>query len=357
MRSLTNVLVTGGAGFIGANFIRFLLDRPEFTGRVVNLDRLTYAGNLENLKDVDSAHGGTRYFFVKADVCDYDRLKGVFAAYGIDTVVHFAAESHVDRSIHGPKDFIQTNIVGTFSLLEAARGSWGRRDDVLFHHVSTDEVFGSLGASGSFTESTAYDPKSPYAASKAAADHLVRAIHHTYGLPATISNCSNNYGPYQFPEKLIPLAILNLLDGRQVPVYGDGKNVRDWLHVDDHARAIWLILREGKAGRTYAIGGGNEWENLRLVNTLCEKVAVQTGRPEDALKGLITFVKDRPGHDRRYAIDASRIRNELGWRSEIDFSTGLDLTVHWYREHADWVGRVRSGEYRAWVAKHYGESS
>jgi dTDP-glucose 4,6-dehydratase len=354
MRSLKNVLVTGGAGFIGSNFIRFLFGRPDFAGRVVNLDKLTYAGNLENLADVEAALGGRRYFFEKADVCDYDRVEAVFAAYDIDTVVHFAAESHVDRSIYGPKDFIQTNIVGTFSVLEAARARWGTRDDVVFHHVSTDEVFGSLGESGCFTEATAYDPKSPYAASKASADHIVRALHHTYGVPVTLSNCSNNFGPYHFPEKLIPLAILNLLEGRPVPVYGDGRNVRDWLFVDDHARAIWMILRGGKAGRTYAIGGGNEWENLRLVNALCEKVAVQTGRPKDALKGLVTFVKDRPGHDRRYAIDAGRIRDELGWRSETDFSSGLDLTVRWYREHPEWVRRIRSGEYRAWVAKHYG---
>lgn len=354
MRVPTNVLVTGGAGFIGSNFIRFLMDRPDFSGRVVNLDKLTYAGNLENLEDVAAAFSGKRYFLEQVDICDFDRVRGVFDAYDIDTVVHFAAESHVDRSIFGPKDFIQTNVVGTFTLLEAARARWGERDDVLFHHVSTDEVFGSLGEEGAFAESSAYDPRSPYAASKASSDHIVRSMHHTFGVPVTISTCSNNYGPYQFPEKLIPLAILNLLEGVPVPVYGDGGNVRDWIFVDDHARAIWLILRVGKTGRTYAVGGENEWENLRLVKELCGRVALQTGRPGDALDGLVTFVKDRPGHDRRYAIDCSRIRNELGWRSEMDFSAGLDLTIRWYRDHGDWVRRVRSGEYRFGLHKQFG---
>jgi dTDP-glucose 4,6-dehydratase len=357
MRSLTNVLVTGGAGFIGSNFIRFLLGRPEFSGRIVNVDTLTYAGNLENLRDVEASFADKRYFFEKADICDFDRMKQIYAAYDVDTVVHFAAETHVDRSIYGPKDFIQTNIMGTFSLLEAARGKWENRNDVIFHHVSTDEVFGSLGESGFFSETTPYDPKSPYSASKASSDHIVRALHHTYGLPVTISNCSNNYGPYQFPEKLIPLAILNLLDGKPVPVYGDGKNVRDWLFVDDHARAIWTILRKGESGRTYTVGGGNEWENLRLVNQLCEKVAVQMGKPKDSLTRLITLVKDRPGHDRRYAIDCSRIMSELGWRNETDFPTGLDLTIRWYRDHPDWVRRVRTGDYRSWMEKNYGATT
>jgi len=352
------ILVTGGAGFIGSNFIRLLLGEGN-RGRypVVNLDKLTYAGNLENLA---SLRDDPRHIFVRGDIGDAELVGRLLQQHRPRAVVNFAAESHVDRSIHGPEDFIQTNIVGTFHLLEAVRAYWsGLADEektgFRFLHVSTDEVYGSLAKDDpAFSETHRYEPNSPYSASKAASDHLVRAYHHTYGLPALTTNCSNNYGPYHFPEKLIPLAILNLLEGRPVPVYGDGRNVRDWLFVDDHARAIWRILRDGTAGRTYAVGGGNEWENLRLVNELCEKVAVQTGRPKDALKGLITFVKDRPGHDRRYAIDAGRIRDELGWRSETDFSSGLDLTVRWYREHPEWVRRIRTGEYRAWVEKHYG---
>jgi dTDP-glucose 4,6-dehydratase len=354
MRGLRNVLVTGGSGFIGSNFIRFLLARPDFQGVVVNVDRLTYAGNPENLAEIQASFGGRRYFFEQADIRDRERMRAVFAARGIDTVVHFAAESHVDRSILGPEDFILTNIVGTFRLLEAAREAWAGRDDVVFHHVSTDEVFGSLGETGAFDEATPYDPRSPYSASKAGSDHLVRAAHHTYGLPVTISNCSNNYGPRQFPEKLIPLAILNLLEGNPVPVYGDGRNVRDWLYVDEHARAIWLILNEGRPGRTYAIGGDEQRENIALVKLLCERVALQTGRSRDSLEKLIAFVKDRPGHDRRYAIDSGRIRAELGWRNQTDLTAGLDATIRWYREHPGWVQRVRSGEYRAWLETQYG---
>lgn len=354
MRRLRNVLVTGGSGFIGSNFIRFLLGDPDFTGIVVNVDRLTYAGNPDNLADIEASLGGGRYFFERADIRDFDRMRAVFTARDIDTVVHFAAESHVDRSILGPGDFVQTNIVGTFHLLEAAREAWGGRDDVEFHHVSTDEVFGSLGEAGAFNESTPYDPRSPYSASKAASDHLVRAAYHTYGLPVTISNCSNNYGPRQFPEKLIPLAILNLLEGKPVPVYGDGRNIRDWLFVDEHSRAIWLIMRKGRPGRTYAIGGDAQWENIALVKLLCERVALQTGNSPDSLERLITFVKDRPGHDRRYAIDSGRIGEELGWHNLTDLTAGLDATVRWYRENPGWVQRVRTGEYRAWIEKQYG---
>jgi dTDP-glucose 4,6-dehydratase len=354
MCRLKNVLVTGGSGFIGSNFIRFLLSNPDFRGTVTNADCLTYAGNPDNLTDIESAFGGSRYFFEKADIRSLEKMRDVFAARAIDTVVHFAAESHVDRSILGPGDFIQTNIVGTFNLLEAARETWGSRDTVRFHHVSTDEVFGSLGEAGAFDEGTPYDPRSPYSASKAASDHLVRAAWHTYGLPVTVSNCSNNYGPRQFPEKLIPLAILNLLEGRPVPVYGDGRNIRDWLFVDEHSRAIWLILSKGQPGRTYTIGGDAQKENIALLKLLCQRVSLQTGKSLDSLERLLTFVKDRPGHDRRYAIDSGRIRRELGWRNGTDLTAGLDSTVRWYRENAQWVQRVRTGEYRAWLQAQYG---
>ena len=354
MRRLHNILVTGGAGFIGSNFIRTLLTEKTFSGNVINVDSLTYAGNPENLADVDAAYGGARYAFVHADIRDFDTMRDIFKAHDVDTVVHFAAESHVDRSIYGPKDFISTNIVGTFTLLEAARECWAAREDVNFHHVSTDEVFGSLGSSGYFSESTPYDPRSPYSASKASSDHIVRAMHHTYGFPMTISNCSNNYGPFQFPEKLIPLAILNLLEGKPVPVYGDGKNVRDWLFVDDHCDAIRLILSSGKPGATYVIGGENERDNLSVVHLLIERIAALTGRDRNALESLVTFVRDRPGHDRRYAMDCARITRELGWSRKTDFAHGLDATIRWYMEHPEWVKRVQSGEYRNWITKHYG---
>ena len=354
MRKLTNIIVTGGAGFIGSAFIRLLLSRPEFTGRVVNLDALTYAGNLENLAEVDRQFGGERYVFEKADITDSVRVREIMKRYDADTIVHFAAESHVDRSILGPAAFITTNIIGTFTLLEAARELWSGRNDVLFHHVSTDEVFGSLGETGYFTETTAYDPRSPYSASKASTDHLVRAYHHTYGLPVTLSNCSNNYGPYHFPEKLIPLMILNMLEGKPLPVYGDGKNVRDWLYVEDHAAAIWLILNEGVTGESYNVGGETEWENLKLVEVLCEKVAEAMGKPADTYKSLITFVADRKGHDRRYAIDCGKIKRELGWSRSVSFEEGLARTVRWYLENAEWVEHVKSGSYRSWIEANYG---
>ena len=350
-RALAHILVTGGAGFIGSNFIRYLFAQPDFTGRIVNLDALTYAGNPANLADLKV---GERYRFEHADIRDEAVVRRLFEAHAIDTVVHLAAESHVDRSIASPSSFITTNIVGTFNLLDAARAAWKGRDDVLFHHVSTDEVFGSLGPTGFFVETTPYDPRSPYSASKASSDHLVRAYAHTYGLPTTISNCSNNYGPYQFPEKLIPLMILNLLEGKPLPVYGDGSNVRDWLYVTDHASAIWAILTRGRSGETWNVGGENEWKNIDLVRFLCDLVAERTGRSPDAMRALIQFVKDRPGHDRRYAIDCAKIKRDLGWTRAHDFASGLRETVAWYLEHRSWIDAVRSGEYRTWIETNYG---
>jgi dTDP-glucose 4,6-dehydratase len=353
MRSLKKLLVTGGCGFIGTNFIRHIISGNKFNGTIVNLDKLTYAGNPQNLEDVAGEYGGERYQFEQADINDFDQVTDVLRRCQIDTIVHFAAESHVDRSIEGPAEFIHTNIIGTFNLLEAARKTWGERSDVLFHHVSTDEVFGSLGNRGSFSESTPYDPRSPYSASKASSDHLVRAYFHTYGLPITISNCSNNYGPYQFPEKLIPLMIENMLEGKPLPVYGDGKNIRDWLYVEDHAAAVWKILEGGKPGETYTIGGENEWENIRLINQLCEIVSEETDQSPSVLKNLISFVKDRPGHDRRYAIDCTKIKKELDWKPKVTFSEGLRRTVKWYLENREWIENVKSGEYREWVRKNY----
>lgn len=352
-RKLTNLLVTGGSGFIGANFIKYLFEKTDFAGRIINMDNLTYAGNPENLIDIDKKYGNTRYFFEKADICDYESAKGIFEKYEIDSVAHFAAESHVDRSIFGPKDFIQTNILGTFNLLEVARKAWQGREDVLFHHVSTDEVFGSLGSDGYFTEETPYDPRSPYSASKASSDHLVRAAHHTYGLPITLSNCSNNYGPYQFPEKLIPVMIMNIFENKNLPVYGDGKNIRDWLYVEDHASAIWLILNKGKTGDTYNIGGENEWTNIDLVNKICEGTAELLSKDPAEIKQLISYVKDRPGHDRRYAIDCSKIKAELGWKNQTSFEQGIMNTIKWYQDNQEWVDHIRKGEYQEWININY----
>ncbi len=350
---MRNILVTGGCGFIGTNFIRYLLSTADFSGRVVNVDLLTYAGNPENFDDLKERAGG-RYRFFRADICDAESMEAVFEQFDIDAVCHFAAESHVDRSILGPEDFIRTNIVGTFRLLELCRKFSDRVE--LFHHVSTDEVYGSLeGGDPAFTEQTAYDPSSPYSASKAASDHLVRAYHRTYGVPVTVSNCSNNYGPYQFPEKLIPLMILNALEEKPLPVYGDGKNIRDWLFVEDHCRAIWQVMKAGKRGATYNVGGRCEMENLAVVETICHRIdglrPGKTGRPR---KELIAFVTDRPGHDRRYAIDCAKIERELGWTPTETFETGIDKTIRWYLDHMDWVDRVRGGEYREWIEKHYG---
>jgi dTDP-glucose 4,6-dehydratase len=345
---LKNILVTGGAGFIGSSFINYVFKNISFTGKIINVDKLTYAGNLENLVEIDSEYGGERYFFEKADICDFDKIKEIFKKYDIDTVVNFAAESHVDRSIYGPRDFMQTNIMGTFNLLEVARECWREKEkeEILFHHISTDEVYGSIEEGGYFYEDTAYKPNSPYSASKASSDHLVRAYYKTYSLPATISNCSNNYGPYQFPEKLIPLMILNILEEKPLPVYGDGKNIRDWLCVEDHCLAIWKIINHGRVGETYNIGGENEWENIRLVNFLCEKIGWLKKKERDYYKRLITLVKDRPGHDRRYAINCDKIKKELDWSRQFNFEEGLDLTIKWYKDNQDWVDRVRSGEYK-----------
>ena len=361
MRKLSNVLVTGGAGFIGCNFIHVLLQKtPGFTGRIINLDALTYAGNAASLSDVDAEFGGSRYFFEHGDITDSSRVAGIFEKYSIDTVIHFAAESHVDRSIVGPEAFIKTNVMGTFTLLEAARKFWIKgdgslRDDVLFHHISTDEVYGSLGDTGYFTEETPYDPRSPYSASKASSDHLVFAYFHTYGLPVTLSNCSNNYGPYHFPEKLIPLMILNMLEGKALPVYGDGKNIRDWLFVEDHNSAVWEIVCKGRVGEKYNIGGENEWSNIDLLHSLIDIVARKAGLDAERVRSTITFVKDRPGHDRRYAIDCSKLKRELGWKQSVTFTEGLEKTVVWYLENTDWVQNVQSGEYKNWIEKNYGK--
>jgi dTDP-glucose 4,6-dehydratase len=349
---MKNILVTGGCGFIGSNFIRYLLKREDFQGRIINVDQLTYAGNPESLADIESDFP-ERYIFSRTDICDGPQLAKIFDDYGIDVICHFAAESHVDRSIVDPDAFVQTNIVGTFNLLELARSHPDRL--TLFHHVSTDEVFGSLGPEGYFTETTAYKPNSPYAASKAASDHLVRAYHKTYGLPITISNCSNNYGPYQFPEKLIPLIILNALQGKPLPVYGDGKNVRDWLYVTDHCEAIWKIMRDGQRGATYNIGGNTEKPNIEVVETICDildETAADTGI--GPRRDLIAFVTDRPGHDRRYAIDATKLKQELGWVPAESFETGIRKTIAWYLDNMPWVQRVQSGEYQAWIKQHYG---
>ncbi len=360
---MKNLLVTGGCGFIGSNFVRLCLSRSPAV-RLVNLDKLTYAGNLANLTDVAS---DPRYRFVKGDIGDAALVEKLFAEEAIDTIVHFAAESHVDRSIDGPAEFIQTNIVGTFTLLEAARKAWltgpqppvpaGTVTSPRFLHVSTDEVYGSLGDTGLFTETTPYDPRSPYSASKAASDHLVSAYHHTYGLPTLMTNCSNNYGPYHFPEKLIPLIINNALNGRELPVYGDGRNVRDWLYVVDHCAAILAVLEKGRIGETYNVGGNSEKQNIEVVQTICDLLDVRVGLPVDGRprRSLIRFVKDRPGHDRRYAIDATKIRSELGWAPSVDFNEGIGRTIDWYLQNRDWVEQVTSGAYRDYYTKQYGD--
>ncbi len=348
---MQNMLITGGCGFIGANFIRYLLTESDFKGRVVNVDKLTYAGNPENLTDIELDFEN-RYVFIKADICDVIRMNEIFDNYEIDSVCHFAAESHVDRSIVKPDAFIQTNIVGTFNLLEAARS---RQSQIIrFHHISTDEVYGSLGQEGYFTETTPYKPNSPYSASKASSDHLMRAYYKTYGLPMTISNCSNNYGPYQFPEKLIPLMILNGFEGKSLPLYGDGRNVRDWLYVADHCKAVWTIMKHGKTGDIYNVGGDNEMENITIVEMICDILdeinQLSDNRPR---RELITFVKDRPGHDRRYAIDFTKLKRELDWVPQASFETGIRDTIEWYRANRKWVERVKSGEYQDWIKAHY----
>ncbi|NOQ45347.1 MAG: dTDP-glucose 4,6-dehydratase [Desulfobulbaceae bacterium] len=353
------VLVTGGCGFIGVNFIRLLLNTQE-NRQVINLDNLTYAGNLESLADV-SDHA--RYRFVKGDICDRELVESLFSEYEIDTVVHFAAESHVDRSITGPDAFIRTNIFGTFTLLEAAKKQWldsgSESDHCRFLHVSTDEVYGSLGDTGYFTEETCYDPRSPYSASKSSSDHLVRAYFHTYGLPILITNCSNNYGPYQFPEKLIPLVLNNALQGKDIPVYGDGGNVRDWLYVRDHCEAIVRVIEQGDIGKSYNIGGHNEKKNLEVVELLCdmldEKVRLLASGKQR--RSLITFVRDRLGHDRRYAIDAGKIDRELGWTPKFTFEQGIDHTVDWYLRNRKWMEAVMDGSYQQYYGKMYGQQA
>jgi dTDP-glucose 4,6-dehydratase len=348
------ILVTGGAGFIGSNFI---LQRVQAdASRIINLDKLTYAGNLRNLESIANDQ---RYEFVHGDICDRALVRSLLEKHQPAAIAHFAAESHVDRSIRGPDDFIRTNIDGTFALLEETRAWWAglpeeKRARFRFLHVSTDEVYGSLGATDPpFCETTPYAPNSPYAASKAASDHLVRAYHHTYGLPALTTNCSNNYGRFQFPEKLIPLMILNARDGKPLPIYGDGKNVRDWLYVDDHCAAISAVLDRGRPGETYNIGGRNEMLNIEIVETICDLVDEMTPRATGSRRDLITFVKDRPGHDRRYAMDARKIERELGWKPAETFATGIRKTVRWYLENEAWVREVTSGSYRQWIEAHY----
>lgn len=345
------ILITGGAGFIGSHVVRLMTEKyPDY--HIVNLDKLTYAGNLENLTDVA---GRPNYTFVKGDITDQTAMAELFAQWAFDGVIHLAAESHVDRSISDPLEFIQTNIVGTAVLLNAARQAWkGREGECRFYHVSTDEVYGTLGETGLFTEETAYDPRSPYSASKASSDHLVRAYHHTYGLPVVISNCSNNYGPNHFPEKLIPLCIQNIINGKPLPVYGDGQYTRDWLWVKDHAAAIDTVFHRGVLGETYNIGGFNEWKNIDLVHLLCDLCDQKLGRAPGTARATITFVKDRPGHDRRYAIDATKIQRELGWSPSLQFEEGLSLTIDWYLANEAWLQNVTSGQYKSYYEKQYG---
>jgi dTDP-glucose 4,6-dehydratase len=347
MKEKKTIIVTGGAGFIGSALIRFLIKETDCV--VINVDKLTYAGNLESLSNISS---NSRYHFEQVDICDYQRIKSIFTKYKPNAVIHLAAESHVDRSIDGPSDFLNTNVIGTYTLLEEARFYWSNlygtnKKDFRFLHVSTDEVYGSLGSEGYFSESTAYKPNSPYSASKASSDHFVRAWYHTFGLPTLITNCSNNYGPFQFPEKLIPVVILNALNGKDIPVYGQGKNIRDWLFVEDHVKALLTVLEKGQLGETYVIGGHNEKNNLEVVETICQIMneIIQNPKVKNH-SDLITFVKDRPGHDMRYAIDPGKIQNELGWLPQVTFKEGIYKTVKWYLENQDWCNNVLSGKYK-----------
>jgi dTDP-glucose 4,6-dehydratase len=344
------ILITGGAGFIGSHVVRlFVSNYPDYL--IVNLDKLTYAGNLENLKDIEKR---PNYRFVKADITDREQLQEVFRNINFDGIVHLAAESHVDRSISNPMEFIQTNIIGTTNLLNVAAESWkDKSSGKVFYHISTDEVYGSLEKGGYFTEKTAYDPRSPYSASKAGSDHLVRAYYNTYGLPIVVSNCSNNYGPNQFPEKLIPLAINNILNQKPIPVYGKGENIRDWLYVEDHAQAIDVIFHRGKIGDTYNIGGNNEWKNIDLIRLLCKIMDQKLGRTDGTSEKLITFIKDRAGHDMRYAIDAGKLKRDLGWGPSHVFEQGINKTVHWYLENRCWLNNVQTGDYEKYYEKQY----
>lgn len=346
---MRNIIITGGAGFIGNHVVRqFVTKYPDY--KIINLDALTYAGNLENLRDIESA---PNYCFEKADINDAAAIDAIFAKHEVTDVIHLAAESHVDRSISDPLIFLRTNILGTANLLNAAKNQWSDMSKHTFYHVSTDEVYGSLGDTGLFEETTPYDPRSPYSASKASSDHLVRAYHHTYGMQIKITNCSNNYGAYQFPEKLIPLIINNIVQKKALPVYGDGSNVRDWLHVQDHVEAIDLVFHKGTNGETYNIGGNNEKKNLELVHILCDEVDKQLGRPQGDSRARITFVTDRPGHDQRYAIDATKIKDELGWEPQTDVPTGIAKTVAWYLSNEEWLGNVTSGTYQKYYSSHY----
>lgn len=344
------ILITGGAGFIGSHVVRlFVNNYPDY--HIVNLDKLTYAGNLENLKDIEDK---PNYEFVKGDIYDVPFIQGLFERYNFDGIIHLAAESHVDRSISDPNEFIKTNIVGTVNLLNAAKNAWKDKfDNKLFYHISTDEVYGSLGDEGYFTEDTSYDPRSPYSASKASSDHLVRAYFNTYGMPVVISNCSNNYGPNQFPEKLIPLMINNIRNKKDLPVYGKGENIRDWLYVVDHAKAIDSVFHKGRLGETYNVGGDNEKKNIDLVHELCRVMDQKLGRAEGDSEKLIKFVKDRAGHDKRYAIDCTKIKGELGWKPDVDFKEGLEKTVDWYLKNEEWMNHVISGEYEEYYKKQY----
>ncbi len=352
-----NILITGGAGFIGSHVVRLFVTKYP-NQHIFNLDKLTYAGNLENLKDIDDA---PNYTFVKGDITDAQFISDLFAQHHFDAVVHLAAESHVDRSISNPLDFVFTNVVGTVNLLNTAKHAWGcSKDkpvpsDKIFYHVSTDEVYGSLGADGLFLETTPYDPQSPYSASKASSDHFDRAYHNTYNLPVVISNCSNNYGSHQFPEKLIPLFIHNIKNNKSLPVYGDGKYTRDWLWVEDHARAIDTILHSGKMGETYNVGGFNEWTNIDLIKLLCAKMDEKLGRAKGESEKLITYITDRPGHDRRYAIDATKLNKNLGWSPSVTFEEGLDKTIDWYLANETWLSNVTSGEYQKYYESQYAE--
>jgi dTDP-glucose 4,6-dehydratase len=350
---MNTILITGGAGFIGSHLTRlFVTKYPHY--QVVNLDNLTYAGNLENLKDIESA---PNYRFEKGDIADAETVQALFRAYAFDGVLHCAAESHVDRSIKDPLAFVRTNVIGTVTLLQAAKEAWkGQMDGKIFYHISTDEVYGSLGTDGMFTETTAYDPRSPYSASKASSDHFVRAYHHTYGLPVKLSNCSNNYGPFHFPEKLIPLCIHNIIHQKPLPIYGKGENVRDWLFVEDHVRAIDVIFHTGKIGETYNIGGHNEWKNIDLVKEICRQMDGKLGREAGSSEKLITYVTDRAGHDLRYAIDATKLKSDLGWVPSLQFEEGIARTIDWYLSNQSWLDHVTSGDYQRYYEAMYQKS-